>query len=310
MVEYKYDAWGNHKVVDANGNEITSSTHIGNLNPFRYRGYYYDVETGLYFLQTRYYDPEVGRFLNIDKLSNADSGAINGLNLWAYCCNNPVMGYDPYGTWDWGRFLKGFAIVAVAVAAVALTVATLGTGSAVGGVIIAGTVGAAGDMFSQAVIEDKDFSEINYGQVAISGVTSALSAIPGVGYASSIGISFAGGAASSLIEGGSLNEILLQGVKSAGITAIAGGFTRAIGLGKMSKINNGKYANKKIFLNNVQSKKLANKLSSYSPDINKSTGFFRYMYEQVGLGGISRIASDTAGGKVNLIVDVITSIIP
>ena len=67
---------------------------------------------------------------------------------------------------------------------------------------------------------------------------------------------------------------------------------------------------KKIFLNNVQSKKLANKLSSYSPDINKSTGFFRYMYEQVGLGGISRIASDTAGGKVNLIVDVITSIIP
>ena len=310
MVQYKYDAWGNQKILDAAGNELSDLSHIGHINPFRYRSYYFDTETGLYYLQTRYYDPEVGRFLNIDKLSNADSGEINGLNLWAYCCNNPVMGYDPYGTWDWGRFLKGFAIVAVAVAAVALTVATLGTGSAVGGVIIAGTVGAAGDMFSQAVIEDKDFSEINYGQVAISGVTSALSAIPGVGYASSIGISFAGGAASSLIEGGSLNEILLQGVKSAGITAIAGGFTRAIGLGKMSKINNGKYANKKIFLNNVQSKKLANKLSSYSPDINKSTGFFRYMYEQVGLGGISRIASDTAGGKVNLIVDVITSIIP
>ena len=48
-----------HKVVDANGNEITNSTHIGNLNPFRYRGYYYDIETGLYFLKSRYYDPEV-----------------------------------------------------------------------------------------------------------------------------------------------------------------------------------------------------------------------------------------------------------
>lgn len=303
VVQYKYDAWGNQIVTGSNST-------LGNLNPFRYRSYYYDTETGLYYLQTRYYDPEVGRFLNIDKLSNADSGAINGLNLWAYCCNNPVMGYDPYGTWDWGRFWKGFAIVAVAVAAVALTVATLGTGSAVGGVIVAGTVGAAGDMFSQAVIEDKDFSEINYGQVVISGVTSALSAIPGVGYASSIGISGLGGFASSLAEGNGIAESFIDGVQSAGITAIAGGFTRSIGLGKMSKINKGKYANKKIFLNNVQSKKLANKLSSYSPDINKSTGFFRYMYEQVGLGGISRIASDTAGGKVNLIVDVITSIIP
>ena len=72
VVEYKYDAWGNHKVVDANGNEITSSTHIGNLNPFRYRGYYYDVETGLYFLKSRYYDPEVGRFLNMDSIEYAD----------------------------------------------------------------------------------------------------------------------------------------------------------------------------------------------------------------------------------------------
>ena len=73
VVQYWYDAWGNHKVVDGNGNEITSSTHIGNLNPFRYRGYYYDVETGLYFLQTRYYDPEVGRFLNRDSVSDTQT---------------------------------------------------------------------------------------------------------------------------------------------------------------------------------------------------------------------------------------------
>ena len=101
MVEYYYDAWGNHKVVDENGDEITSSTHIGNVNPFRYRGYYYDTETGLYFLQTRYYDPEVGRFLNRDSVQYADPETINGLNLYAYCLNNPVEYVDPTGQfWD------------------------------------------------------------------------------------------------------------------------------------------------------------------------------------------------------------------
>ena len=90
MVQYWYDAWGNHKVVSANGTAITSSTHIGNVNPFRYRGYYYDTETDLYFLQTRYYDPEVGRFLNRDSVQYADPQTLGGLNLYAYCLNNPV----------------------------------------------------------------------------------------------------------------------------------------------------------------------------------------------------------------------------
>ena len=73
VVQYWYDAWGNHKVVTKSGVTITSSTNIGNLNPFRSRGYYYDVETGLYFSQTRYYDPEVGRFLNRDSVSDTQT---------------------------------------------------------------------------------------------------------------------------------------------------------------------------------------------------------------------------------------------
>ena len=89
--------WGNHKVVGANGNEVTSSNHLGNLNPFRYRGYYYDVETGLYFLKSRYYDPEVGRFLNMDSIIFADNCETNGINLYAYCLNNPVNYIDPFG---------------------------------------------------------------------------------------------------------------------------------------------------------------------------------------------------------------------
>ena len=105
VVEYYYDAWGNHKVVNANGDEIIDQDDIGNLNPFRYRGYYYDTETGLYFLQTRYYDPEVGRFLNRDSVQYADPETINGLNLYAYCLNNPIAykdsnGYIPISVWS------------------------------------------------------------------------------------------------------------------------------------------------------------------------------------------------------------------
>lgn len=87
VVQYKYDAWGNHTVTDANGNAITDANHIGNLNPFRYRGYYFDSETGFYFLQSRYYDPEVGRFLNMDSIEYANPIFINGINLYAYCGN-------------------------------------------------------------------------------------------------------------------------------------------------------------------------------------------------------------------------------
>ena len=97
VIEYVYDAWGNHAVLDSNGNDLTDPNHIGNRNPFRYRGYFYDAETGLYYLQTRYYDPEVGRFLNMDDISYATPEQIHGLNLYAYCGNNPVNNVDPTG---------------------------------------------------------------------------------------------------------------------------------------------------------------------------------------------------------------------
>lgn len=92
VVEYFYDAWGNHIVRDDSG-----EVKIGEKNPFRYRGYYYDVETGFYYLQSRYYDPEVGRFITIDNIDYADPETINGLNLYAYCNNNPVMFVDHEG---------------------------------------------------------------------------------------------------------------------------------------------------------------------------------------------------------------------
>ena len=140
MVYYKYSAYGNHAVVDVDGNDVTSG--IGVLNPFRFRGYYYDTETELYYLQTRYYDPELGMFISQDSLEYADPETINGLNLYAYCGNNPVLNVDPTGTWSWKGFFTALA-AAVAVVAVAVVVAvTAGAAAAA----IAGAVGVGASM--------------------------------------------------------------------------------------------------------------------------------------------------------------------
>ncbi len=117
VVQYKYDAWGNHKVLDVNGNEITSTSHIGHLNPFRYRSYFYDTETGLYYLKSRYYDPKLGRFISPDDISYLDPSTVNGLNLYAYCNNNPVMYADPGGYFGILATLLISTIVGIAIGA-------------------------------------------------------------------------------------------------------------------------------------------------------------------------------------------------
>jgi len=96
QASYTYDAWGKVlSVKDKNGNEITDPNHIANINPIRYRGYYYDTETGFYYLQSRYYDPTVGRFINADGQLNTDS--LLGYNMFAYCENNPINMVDYTG---------------------------------------------------------------------------------------------------------------------------------------------------------------------------------------------------------------------
>ena len=85
---YRYDPYG--KVIEASGSHA-------NINPLRYRGYYYDVETGLYYLQSRYYDPQVGRFINADKYPATGQGLI-GNNMFAYCGNSPIARADTEGT--------------------------------------------------------------------------------------------------------------------------------------------------------------------------------------------------------------------
>ena len=106
MAKYTYDAWGYIlSITDANGNVITDMNHIGHLNPFRYRGYYYDTETGSYYLQSRYYDPGVRRFFSADGEMSGVGGEILGYNMFAYCMNNPVNMADPSGNWP--KWLSG-----------------------------------------------------------------------------------------------------------------------------------------------------------------------------------------------------------
>ena len=92
VARYEYDAWGN--IIDVVDN---SGVNIAGINPIRYRGYYYDTETELYYLQSRYYNAEVGRFLNADGYLTTGQGVLS-YNMFAYCQNNPVMFSDPSGT--------------------------------------------------------------------------------------------------------------------------------------------------------------------------------------------------------------------
>ena len=94
VVTYEYDPWG----IITNITD-TSGINIGTINPIRYRGYYYDNETGLYYVSSRYYDPEIGRWISPDNVVAGVGQSVQGYNLYTYCFNNPVNMDDPDGNW-------------------------------------------------------------------------------------------------------------------------------------------------------------------------------------------------------------------
>ena len=206
VARYLYDAWGTSVVVNNDGAEITDANHIGNLNPFRYRGYYYDVETKLYYLKTRYYDPEVGRFMTIDGIEYLDPETINGLNLYAYCGNNPVMNIDPEGK----AFLTIFLITLVAGVVIGGTIAgvkgykngergwglvkTIAKGSFKGGII-----GGLAAVLIYALPEIGSFlgASLGFGGLALAesgaaavSLTSAQAIMAGIAALSGLGLMF------------------------------------------------------------------------------------------------------------------------
>ena len=99
VATYSYDPWGTPTgIYDANGNAISQTAyHLAVYNPFRYRGYRYDGDTRLYYLQSRYYDPAIGRFINADKYAGTGQGYL-GYNMFAYCNNSPIFSVDKNAT--------------------------------------------------------------------------------------------------------------------------------------------------------------------------------------------------------------------
>jgi len=104
LCEYIYDAWGNCTIK----NDV-SDARIGEVNSFRYRGYYYDSDIGLYYLKSRYYDPQIARFINADEISYLGAnGDLSSYDLFAYCSDSPVKYKDPNGNLH-PRECPGFA---------------------------------------------------------------------------------------------------------------------------------------------------------------------------------------------------------
>ena len=147
--KYIYDNWGKLiRIEVGEGNTVTSTGHIGYLNPFRYRGYYYDNETGFYYVSSRYYDPEIGRFISPDTTDvlTATPMALTDKNLYAYCDNNPVMREDKDGQF-W---------------------------NIIAGALIEGGLELAGQLLS-----GKSLSDVNWAKVGVSALSGGLTAAVG-----------------------------------------------------------------------------------------------------------------------------------
>ena len=205
---YKYDAYGNCEVYKHNSNQglvlDNDDTSIGNKNPFRYKSYYYDKESGLYYLNSRYYNPKIGRFITIDSINYIDENSIYGYNLYCYCGNNPISYYDPSGHLpEWAAWLiSGAAIVG------GIVLCATGVGGILGGVLI----GAGAGSLINGYVTEANGGDFTAGYIggAISGALCGVGA--GLG-----GMAFA--AASEVAN------LACIGYMALGVTAsFAGGF--------------------------------------------------------------------------------------
>lgn len=235
VARYVYDAWGNHRVYGPNGIVDTSASFIGNINPFRYRGYYFDSDTNLYYLISRYYDPEIGQFISPDNFEYIGFESISGINLYAYCSNNPVNSFDPNG-----HIVISVSTILIAAGIGALAGAIIGgvagginaaaTHSNVGVGIVVGALGG-GIMGAGAGVASLFLAPVIAGEgiifIATTGGTLFGTSVS-TGLAIGIGIGASAGAG---VVGGGLTDLLSQVFNdgkisdwiSIGISAFEGG---------------------------------------------------------------------------------------
>ncbi len=191
--KYNYDAYGNHEIISENINVLQSYTNeqIMEMNPIRYKGYYYDVETQLYLVSSRYYSPELCRFISPDSVDYLDPSSINGLNLYAYCNNDPINYADPSGH-------------------VAISIGLL---LAIGG-IVGAVIGAGASVAGQYLANGCSWENFSWGQLALDtvlgGVSGMLSMSPlgwGTMIAANAGIGFVGAVGGHLINGSDFSKL-------------------------------------------------------------------------------------------------------
>ena len=205
--EYTYDAWG--RILTATGD-------LAAVNPLRYRGYFYDTETGLYYLQSRYYDPTVKRFINADSYTSTNSNFI-GYNMFAYCNNNPVVAKDSEGKW------LNIVVGAVVGAAINVTFAIIEQ-QPIDEVIVSGLCGAAGGALTAAGFGAvagavTSLVDSGYGNIksVASGSMSVGEAITGTVVDTALGTAFGAMGSTSAAERSMSSQIAnnaVNGVKS------------------------------------------------------------------------------------------------
>ena len=166
VASYEYDPYGN--ILSATGD-------MAEINPLRYRGYYYDTELKMYYLQSRYYDPAIGRFINADSFISTDSGVL-GSNMFAYCGNNPVMGYDPTGHFNWGKLFNGASLLAVGIVACAAAVTVVSGGACTPLLVAACATFVAGGMtvLNGAAEVVESFTDYNFMRDGVMGGNEEL----------------------------------------------------------------------------------------------------------------------------------------
>ena len=219
---YNYGAWGNYSVHGADGKKTTDATFIGHINPLRYRGYYYDRETRLYYLQSRYYDFANCRFINADTFATTDANGFLSANMFAYCENNPIMRTDPNG--EWAQLVVGAAVGAIVGGISAAVSSYKSTGQVNVGVVLLGAgTGAIGGLIGATGMS-------MYLQAAISGVLSATNNV-GTSYIQGEKVDFADLAIDTAI--GSVSSFL--GSKMVEKAAVQAGKQITRGIGKIAR---------------------------------------------------------------------------
>ena len=238
----------------------TTNTAVANANPIRYRGYYYDDDTGLYYCNARYYSPMWRRFISPDNTSYLDPESVNGLNLYCYCGNDPVNYCDPSGNsptkwWEWA--LAGLAVAGLFVGAVF-------TGGLLYGAFLGAAIGASISLGTQAIQ-----GELNWSQFALDTGVGAITGMLGVSSVSrrvvtGLGAVIGGTSnlASQFIQGATWDEIILWEVAFSVAVGCLAGFAGGAGARNAKEVMSATKVNKAM---SSLTKVLDNIVAGYYP---------------------------------------------